>query len=320
MVLELRLRDGSTSPRCGPDGCGRLRSASRASSRAISRRSPSNEERTTAWGVSSMMKSTPVRCSSARMLRPSRPMIRPFMSSEASSTTLTVVSAVWLAATRWSASATRVRARRLESVRASSSSWRTGRASSWRIMSSIARVAACVPPAERQARRARARAASPRSPPSRSSWSCFVCVSRSVTPAPDARARRFSRRAPLALMDTLLDLPPSARRLSWVSPSISARSWTACSGPRSGPRDALSPPRGRRPRESTASDPRRAATLDVLDRPAASTTGRRRLPVPSLLPPAVSMDAPFGDCPAGMAQFPRPDTACTAAPRSTGRA
>ncbi len=38
------------------------------------------------------------------MLRPSRPMIRPFMSSEGSSTSETVVSAAWLAATRWSAS------------------------------------------------------------------------------------------------------------------------------------------------------------------------------------------------------------------------
>ena len=46
------------------------------------------------------------------MLRPSRPMMRPFMSSLASSTTVTVVSAVWLAATRCSASATRARARR----------------------------------------------------------------------------------------------------------------------------------------------------------------------------------------------------------------
>ena len=51
------------------------------------------------------------------MLRPSRPMIRPFMSSEGSSTMETVVSAAWLAATRWSASATRLRAfRRLASV------------------------------------------------------------------------------------------------------------------------------------------------------------------------------------------------------------
>ena len=70
------------------------------------------------------------------MLRPSRPMIRPFMSSEASSTTLTVVSAVWLAATRWRASATSARARRFASVRASSSSCRTVRASSWRTRSS----------------------------------------------------------------------------------------------------------------------------------------------------------------------------------------
>src|SRR5579859_902664 len=62
--------------------------------RAISRRRPSNDESTTACGVSSMMKSTPVRCSSARMLRPSRPMMRPFMSSDGSSMTLTVVSGV----------------------------------------------------------------------------------------------------------------------------------------------------------------------------------------------------------------------------------
>ena len=103
---------------------------------ATSRRIPSNDERTTAPGVSSMMMSTPVRCSSARMLRPSRPMIRPFMSSEGSSTSETVVSAAWLAATRWSASATRLRARRLASDCASSSICRTRRASSWRTSSS----------------------------------------------------------------------------------------------------------------------------------------------------------------------------------------
>ncbi len=50
------------------------------------------------------------------MFRPSRPMMRPFMSSDWSSTIETVVSAAWLAATRWSASATRLRARRLASV------------------------------------------------------------------------------------------------------------------------------------------------------------------------------------------------------------
>ena len=51
------------------------------------------------------------------MLRPSRPMMRPFMSSDGSSTIETVVSAAWLAATRCRASATRLRARRLASVR-----------------------------------------------------------------------------------------------------------------------------------------------------------------------------------------------------------
>ena len=82
------------------------------------------------------MMSTPVRCSSVRMLRPSRPMIRPFMSSDGSSTSETVVSAAWLAATRWSASATRLRARRRASDCASSSICRTRRASSWRTRSS----------------------------------------------------------------------------------------------------------------------------------------------------------------------------------------
>src|SRR3954454_14947889 len=68
--------------------------------RAISRRTTSKPDRITAFGVSSMMKSTPVRCSRARMLRPSRPMMRPFMSSAGSWTTDTVVSAAWPAASR----------------------------------------------------------------------------------------------------------------------------------------------------------------------------------------------------------------------------
>ena len=75
-----------------------------------------------------MMNSTPVRFSSARMLRPSRPMIRPFMSSDGSWTSETVVSAAWLAATRWRASDTRLRARCFASACASSSIWRTIRA------------------------------------------------------------------------------------------------------------------------------------------------------------------------------------------------
>src|SRR5579885_2016210 len=81
--------------------------------RAISRRMPSKDERTTALGVSSTMKSTPVRCSSVRMFRPSRPMIRPFMSSDGSSTSVTADSAAALAATRSNASATSFLARGL---------------------------------------------------------------------------------------------------------------------------------------------------------------------------------------------------------------
>ena len=50
--------------------------------RAISRRTGLKQEITTASGVSSMMRSMPVAASSARMLRPSRPMMRPFMSSD----------------------------------------------------------------------------------------------------------------------------------------------------------------------------------------------------------------------------------------------
>ncbi len=69
-------------------------SAMRRSSaiRAISRRKGSKPERMTASGVSSTIRSTPVAASRARMLRPSRPMMRPFISSLGSITTDTVVS------------------------------------------------------------------------------------------------------------------------------------------------------------------------------------------------------------------------------------
>ncbi len=80
-------------------------SFSRAS-RATSRRIGSKHETTTVSGVSSMMTSTPVASSNARMLRPSRPMIRPFISSLGSDTAETVDSAVCSAAMRWIASAT----------------------------------------------------------------------------------------------------------------------------------------------------------------------------------------------------------------------
>ena len=58
-----------------------------------------------------MMTLTPVTVSKARMLRPSRPMIRPLTSSAGRCTTATTVCAVWSDATRWMASATIARAR-----------------------------------------------------------------------------------------------------------------------------------------------------------------------------------------------------------------
>ena len=63
-----------------------------------------------ASGVSSMMRSTPVAVSRARMLRPSRPMIRPFISSLGRGTTVTVVSPEWSAAQRLMAWAIMLRA------------------------------------------------------------------------------------------------------------------------------------------------------------------------------------------------------------------
>ena len=69
--------------------------------RATSRRIGSKPERITASGVSSIIKSIPVNVSSARMLRPSRPIMRPFISSLGNATTDTVVSATWSAAQRW---------------------------------------------------------------------------------------------------------------------------------------------------------------------------------------------------------------------------
>ena len=67
---------------------------------AISRRTGSNEDKTTASGVSSIIKSTPVNVSKARIFRPSRPIIRPFISSDGKLTTETVDSTTWSITTR----------------------------------------------------------------------------------------------------------------------------------------------------------------------------------------------------------------------------
>ena len=66
--------------------------------RAISRRTGSKQLTTTTPGVSSMITSTPVVFSKLRMLRPSRPITRPFMSSLGIATVLTVWSLVCSAA------------------------------------------------------------------------------------------------------------------------------------------------------------------------------------------------------------------------------
>ena len=88
---------------------------------AISRRYGSKPERMIAPGVSSTMRSTPVASSSARMLRPSRPMMRPLRSSLGRSTTDTVVSMAWSAADRWIASVMYCLARSAAVSRASAS-------------------------------------------------------------------------------------------------------------------------------------------------------------------------------------------------------
>ena len=89
------------------------------------------------------MKSIPVSVSSDRMLRPSRPMIRPFSSSDFSSTTDTVVSTAWLDATRCITAARMLRARLSASWRVSSSTCRMMRALSWRRSSSSSCIMIC---------------------------------------------------------------------------------------------------------------------------------------------------------------------------------
>ena len=78
------------------------------------------------------------------MLRPSRPMMRPFMSSAESWTTETVVSAAWPAAIRCMTTERMLRTRRSASRLVSSSIWRTLRAHSWRIWSSSSRSRICL--------------------------------------------------------------------------------------------------------------------------------------------------------------------------------
>ena len=88
--FDLLLRFGDQLFDARRDECGRRRSACSSEMRAISRRTGSNALTITTPGVSSMITSTPVAFSKARMLRPSRPMMRPFISSLGMSTVLVV--------------------------------------------------------------------------------------------------------------------------------------------------------------------------------------------------------------------------------------
>ena len=280
---------GSSSPRSRTDGCGRPRSVSASVSRAISRRMPSNDERTTALGVSSMMKSTPVRCSSARMLRPSRPMIRPFMSSDASSTSVTVVSAAWLAATRWSASATRLRARRFASTCASSSALPD--AARELVSDELLGARRAPPPSPRRrsgprSARARERVRAPASaPPGASGW-----VSRSATPCSRrctsctrcvelllARQRPLlDLRRPLAPVRSLCSMlcPGADRGLAGLDLRLAPRRLRVALGLLddlvAGPRGGVGARRGRR---SPAA--RREATSDADGEPSRQSDGER---------------------------------------------
>ena len=114
-------------------------------------------------GVSSTMSSTPVAVSSARMLRPSRPMMRPFISSLGRSTTDTVVSMVCSAALRWMASVMICCALAAAVSRASASRRLTRLAASRRTSASICFSRRARAPRRRSGpRRAAARAAAPR--------------------------------------------------------------------------------------------------------------------------------------------------------------
>ena len=197
---------------------------------AIARRTPSKPERTTAWGVSSMITSTPVRFSSARMLRPSRPMMRPFMSSEGSSTIETVVSAAWLAAVRWMPIEMMLRTRRSDSWRASSSMMRMRRAMSWRERSSTSRSSssfACVAVRPETRSSASSRAACSVSTAAMARREARLLLGEA--PARGARSRPRAARPGLARADRRSSPFASSTRRSPSSRSTSVRIVTACS-------------------------------------------------------------------------------------------
>ncbi len=108
--------------------------------RATSRRIGSNDATVMASGVSSTTTSTPAACSNARILRPARPMMRPFISSDGMGTMDTACVDTWSPATRCMATTSSLRARASPSSRASSSIWRMVRAMSARALVSTAAI------------------------------------------------------------------------------------------------------------------------------------------------------------------------------------
>ena len=118
------------------------------------------------------------------MLRPSRPMIRPFISSDSSWTTDTVVSAAWPPATRCMTVERMLRARRSASRRASSSTCRIRTALSWRSSSSSSLSRICFAWLD----------AEPGDPLELLSWRCRACLSSSAW-CSRLRARSSSERS-----------------------------------------------------------------------------------------------------------------------------
>ena len=221
--------------------------------RAISRRSPSKDESTTACGVSSMMKSTPVRCSSARMLRPSRPMMRPFMSSDGSSITVTVVSAAWLAATRCERVGDEIpRAPlRLDSRLLLEHADAACELVADELLAALEQMLPSPPGASCPAIRSSS-ACSASFACFSSSWSWRRCVSRSASPW-SFRARSTSFRSiSSSFASTRSSIFSTVSRRSASSESISARSLIACSRASIALRGEPPPPRARRRRSAGA--------------------------------------------------------------------
>ena len=115
------------------------RTSASSATRATSRRSGSKDDSITICGDSSMRTVTPVAASNALMLRPSRPMMRPFISSLGSWTSVEVRSLLGLLASRCIEATSTRRASvcsscsdlsRVSRRSARSSSWHSSRTSS----------------------------------------------------------------------------------------------------------------------------------------------------------------------------------------------